>query len=290
MMVNCPKCGFSQPKDRYCASCGIDMVTFRPAQKPFATRIVQSTALQVVTLGLVVAGVAVYVRDQNRAELSKQLSNDQQIASKIAESQNLQEESEAARVAANDYAQQQAVEREERERSNAQSNAQLNAQNFASQTTQSADALPVAAAAASASPSPSPSASPQAAAGAAGTAAGAAGELAKSLSIYFVEVPRGQINDLLAQSRQNGGDGISNFGVVREAQKSFALIRNFRKVEAATDQPIRLNQPNVTFKGTHDVASGQNFGINVQAVPVSSDENGIRFQIDANRVLRDPNA
>src|ERR1022692_1365529 len=31
MLVNCPKCGFSQPKDRYCAKCGVDMDSFKPA-------------------------------------------------------------------------------------------------------------------------------------------------------------------------------------------------------------------------------------------------------------------
>jgi hypothetical protein len=34
MLVNCPKCNFSQPKDTYCANCGIEMDTYRPEKKP----------------------------------------------------------------------------------------------------------------------------------------------------------------------------------------------------------------------------------------------------------------
>lgn len=36
MLVECPKCGFSQPRDRYCASCGVDIDNYRarnPQQK-----------------------------------------------------------------------------------------------------------------------------------------------------------------------------------------------------------------------------------------------------------------
>lgn len=32
MLVNCPRCGFTQPKDKYCAQCGVDTETFKPPQ------------------------------------------------------------------------------------------------------------------------------------------------------------------------------------------------------------------------------------------------------------------
>lgn len=40
MLVRCPKCGFSQPEDQYCAQCGIDMVAYQPPK--------QSTFLQLL--------------------------------------------------------------------------------------------------------------------------------------------------------------------------------------------------------------------------------------------------
>lgn len=38
MLINCPKCGFSQPKDSYCAKCGVDMEHFRPPKAPLFRR------------------------------------------------------------------------------------------------------------------------------------------------------------------------------------------------------------------------------------------------------------
>lgn len=32
-MIDCPKCGFHQPKDRFCANCGVDMMGFSKAQR-----------------------------------------------------------------------------------------------------------------------------------------------------------------------------------------------------------------------------------------------------------------
>lgn len=31
MMMNCPKCGFEQPKDQFCAKCGVNVESFKPA-------------------------------------------------------------------------------------------------------------------------------------------------------------------------------------------------------------------------------------------------------------------
>lgn len=39
MLIECPKCGFSQPKDQYCANCGVDMHSFKPSRPPIFKRI-----------------------------------------------------------------------------------------------------------------------------------------------------------------------------------------------------------------------------------------------------------
>ncbi len=64
MMVNCPKCGFSQPKDRFCASCGVDMDRYQPKQDPFFKRILKSWIFQLVVLVIVVGLSALYIRSQ----------------------------------------------------------------------------------------------------------------------------------------------------------------------------------------------------------------------------------
>ena len=38
MIQDCPRCGFVQPKDRYCASCGLDIESYRPQKKTFLSK------------------------------------------------------------------------------------------------------------------------------------------------------------------------------------------------------------------------------------------------------------
>ena len=54
MMQECPRCGFSQPKDRYCANCGLDIVHFHPAPEAAWKKVVANTAFQVsCVIGLI---------------------------------------------------------------------------------------------------------------------------------------------------------------------------------------------------------------------------------------------
>ena len=46
-MIDCPRCGFSQPKDRYCANCGLDIDSFQPIPKPITERVWKDSRLQV---------------------------------------------------------------------------------------------------------------------------------------------------------------------------------------------------------------------------------------------------
>jgi len=70
MLVNCPKCGFSQPKDRYCASCGVDMDNFKRAPEPLVKALVTSPAFLIgVTFAVVIASVA-YIRVKQGEEIT----------------------------------------------------------------------------------------------------------------------------------------------------------------------------------------------------------------------------
>lgn len=53
MLVKCPKCGFDQPDDNYCAKCGIEMASYKPAKIPIWKQIVKSPMFSlVIFLGL----------------------------------------------------------------------------------------------------------------------------------------------------------------------------------------------------------------------------------------------
>lgn len=59
MLINCPRCGFQQPKDKYCAQCGVDMETFKPATPPAWKRLLGNPLLQLSFLVIIAGGVGV---------------------------------------------------------------------------------------------------------------------------------------------------------------------------------------------------------------------------------------
>lgn len=61
MMVSCPRCGFQQPQDRYCAQCGVDMDSYKPQAAPWYQTFFKSTAVQLTLLVAVAGGGAFYV-------------------------------------------------------------------------------------------------------------------------------------------------------------------------------------------------------------------------------------
>ena len=61
MLVNCPKCGFQQPIDKYCAQCGVDMETFKPSAPPLLQRIFGNTIVQLSLLVVVAVGMGTFL-------------------------------------------------------------------------------------------------------------------------------------------------------------------------------------------------------------------------------------
>lgn len=61
MLVNCPRCGFSQPKDQYCAQCGIDMQSYKPKEKPFLAKTLGNMWVQIGILLLIGVSVGQYI-------------------------------------------------------------------------------------------------------------------------------------------------------------------------------------------------------------------------------------
>jgi len=61
MMMDCPRCGFSQPKDRYCANCGLDVETFRAKPKPLFLRLLQNPNFHLGLIVLLIVAVAAFL-------------------------------------------------------------------------------------------------------------------------------------------------------------------------------------------------------------------------------------
>jgi hypothetical protein len=74
MMHECPKCGFVQPKDRYCANCGLDIDLYKPEPEPLTKKLLNNTSAQIfVVIAIVVAiGASIYI--SQKEQLEKQLA------------------------------------------------------------------------------------------------------------------------------------------------------------------------------------------------------------------------
>src|SRR5690554_1249978 len=62
-MADCPKCGFTQPDDQYCANCGVDMHSYQPEPEPITKRLSSSLTAQILVVLLVVSAlfISIYV-------------------------------------------------------------------------------------------------------------------------------------------------------------------------------------------------------------------------------------
>lgn len=70
MNINCPKCGFTQPQDQYCARCGVDITTYKAPAQPLMKQIVGSLLFQLM-LVFFVGGSAVYWVHQNSVKKTR---------------------------------------------------------------------------------------------------------------------------------------------------------------------------------------------------------------------------
>ncbi len=68
MLVRCPKCNFSQPQDQYCAQCGIDMLSFKPAHLPVHKKLLKSGLFQFMFVLVLGASVAHLVVNTNQPQ------------------------------------------------------------------------------------------------------------------------------------------------------------------------------------------------------------------------------
>lgn len=65
MLINCPRCGFNQPKDAYCAKCGIEIDAYKPPPESLGQKMLRSVPLQLILAVFVIAGTSAYFLEGN---------------------------------------------------------------------------------------------------------------------------------------------------------------------------------------------------------------------------------
>ncbi len=279
MMVNCPKCGFSQPQDQYCASCGVDMDAFR-ARHRASKSLFQNPAVQIGGLATALIAAFVFVKATGSTK-PEPLATDTPIVRDVD-----QQETELAQA---QFDQNRAREAMNETSSASVTSPAFNAASVPNEVSGGGAPTPPAPAAPSA-PATTSATAKIVDAKDAKPAAGirAALQPAQSVRVVFIEAQRAFLNELLSDARDASSDGSVSFGVVNNLDQKLKNSRAWQSLENSGDQPIKLNQPNLIFKGTRDQATGQNIGLTVQVIPISRDEAGTHLQVDANRTLRDP--
>ncbi|MCB0341386.1 MAG: hypothetical protein H6626_09255 [Pseudobdellovibrionaceae bacterium] len=79
MIVECPRCGFSQPKDRYCANCGVDMDNYKPEPKPWHKKLVGSMVFQIFLAVWAVAAMVFFIFQGQQDQFNNELQRAQQL-------------------------------------------------------------------------------------------------------------------------------------------------------------------------------------------------------------------
>jgi len=260
MMVNCPRCGFSQEKDQYCAKCGVDMIAFRPAEKPLYQRIFKNTAFQLFVLTVVIISVFTFARRQHRRDV---------LAERLAEIESARTTQVLSRHTANITAKSE----------------------FASASSEKTAATPsarvdVAASQAQLGSGMAMVEAPKAAPVDEKPQANSVSKLASSAHIVFASVGKNSLLDLLSNTEPGptiASGVVANFAAkMKSAQSSdgYALLDQ-------STRPIKLNQVIEFYGGQREETTGQFLGFVMELTPTQIDENDTNFQLRAWRYMRD---
>lgn len=66
-MIECPRCGFIQPEDRYCASCGLDVQSYKPTPRHWSIKLLRSPMFQAgISLFIILALIWSLFRNQSK--------------------------------------------------------------------------------------------------------------------------------------------------------------------------------------------------------------------------------
>lgn len=286
MMVNCPKCGFSQPRDLYCARCGVDMTAYRPIEKPLIVQLARSTMFQIAVLGFVVLTVFSFARQAHRRELAErkaEIENAQNSQVIVNRNQELKKNEFSSNNGSANLAPTGAM------KNSAQVVGAAANSNAGGSPPSSTTSGPPTSGSVYGAPVPLvPASAP--ASDETKSLASASGVRAVNLSITFAEVPRGSGAELLtlADRRTSQLQESFNIGVVNSLSAKIKSFSNMNSLDS-TSRGLKANEAMEFYGGQREESTGQFLGFVVEALSTLIDENETRLQIRIFRYLRDSN-
>ena len=100
MLINCPRCGFQQPQDKYCAQCGVDIENFKPAEASSFKKIFGNPLVQLSLLVVIAGGIGFTLFQQSKRDVAGLLTlspSSIQVASGLSEDDAAPGSADAAR-------------------------------------------------------------------------------------------------------------------------------------------------------------------------------------------------
>jgi hypothetical protein len=74
MLISCPRCGFNQPKDRYCAQCGVDIENFKPPKTPFFKKFFGDPIVQLLFVFVIALSAGLFFYKHSKKELQERVT------------------------------------------------------------------------------------------------------------------------------------------------------------------------------------------------------------------------
>ncbi|MDG0815530.1 hypothetical protein [Bdellovibrio svalbardensis] len=74
MLIKCPRCGFQQPIDKYCAQCGVDIESFKPPAAPLFKKIFGNPLVQLSLLLVTAGSVGTYIYQKGQDNLQQRVT------------------------------------------------------------------------------------------------------------------------------------------------------------------------------------------------------------------------
>lgn len=147
-MMECPRCKFVQPKDKFCANCGIDVEAYKPAPKPIIQQVFSNFYVVIVCACIAIGGTVgffVMQPDSDSRSEENRLTRDTEFSVQREEELARREEETAKRRQERRQQRQSAIALEEQKRQEAAVAAQQRAktQQAALKAVQQAQAAPI---------------------------------------------------------------------------------------------------------------------------------------------------
>lgn len=283
MLVKCPRCGFSQPQDQYCAQCGVDMMNYRPPQRSAVKKVFGNPFLQIGFVLVVAGAIGSTLYRKSQRDLDdrvRYLQSGPQVARSVSSpgvTNGLADEApltDAAAVPAPD-----------------------NAATVASADAPSGGAAPAAASAEAASVAKAAGEPDPANADAKVTDPNAKSSLPKTtgafiVRVYYAEVARAGLEQILEESRSTGQFnhfGNYNAGILPSLEKTLSPSNRDVKILHREERGIDQGQSAQWFRGAHPNDPDNEQGLTTFVELTDVDANTYRGNLEILRSWKEGN-